>query len=259
MSVLSFDTAPPSLDIITRGAFDPATFEGVLLENYLQPILEPSVGQSCGYAVVTLVVPKKTQEYLLTIAEGGDVAYNLLVQNTGITTLENIFAWSRMWRDRRFLMTISQTLLVKRLLIRSCDITANTVEYLDPLHNQTIYADPTGGEFLRYVQNKKCTCGDAAGGGDGSDEDDGARDSKGGGTCTCDAEGGFIIPVDYAVKMLVLVDNDYMVFVRLTNSKSLSQQTINPFGDAGHNYEYHGSRMLYLDKEPLRFIPLRNF
>ena len=249
------DITPPSLAIVERSAFEESTFEGVLLENYIQSgfkLTDKKPG--CGYDVVTLVVPKKAWEFLTTIAAGGDVACDPFLQHIGIMTLENIFVWSRMWNDRRFLMTISKTLLHKCLLINSSQINAHTVQYLDPIHNTHIMA--RGGEFLRYIQ-KTCDCKNAGSdGGNGSEDDCRGDGEHSGRECTCERE-GFVVPVDYAVKMVVIVDNEYMVFVRLTTATdSSSPQTINPFGNTDHSYEYHGSRMQYLGTEPLRFIPI---
>lgn len=229
---------------------DPNT---IALDTYMRGGREPD-GESCvtTFERVYLVVPPEAFTHLWTLVHGGHASGMALATVVGATVLEDLFAWARMWNDRRFLHAASEALLFQRGLIGlGNDIHLCCAQFLDARHGASVMMG--GDRVLEYREKAMVQVG-----GDHNERGEQQRQHR-----------SAVFAVDDSVRLIVFV-HSYIVFVRLTpfqdgtldlDDAGIDDATlpraVSPFDTTQNNIEFHGHCLIYeSDHTPLKYVPL---
>ena len=198
---------------------------------------------------VHIIVPQEAFTHMWTLAHGGHVSGMVLATVVGVTVLEDLFAWARMWNDRRFIHAASEALLFQRGVIGlGNDIHRCCAQFLDARDGAAVMMG--GDRVLEYRENAKMRVAD--------DDDDTVGHHSA------------VFAVDEVVRMIVFV-HSYVVFVRLTPFRdriaaedAAADATsvplaVTPFDTTQNTVEFHGHCLIYEgdgDIPPLKYVPL---
>lgn len=249
--------SPPSLVVVL--ATDDRTSlpdHAIALDKYMHDGQESEGGGSCGstsFEQVYVVVPPEAFTHLWTLVHGGHVSGMVLATVVGTTMLEDLFAWARMWNDRRFVHAASEALLFQRGLIGlGNDIHRCCAQFLDARHGASVMMG--GDRVLEYREKAMVQVG-------GNDHNErGVQRHQ---------RRSAVFAVDDSVRLIVFV-HAYIVFVRLTpfqdgaldlDDAGIDDATlpraVSPFDTTQNNIEFHGHCMIYEgDHTPLKYVPL---